>query len=156
MLRENSCVNFRIVNNYEIQLNSEDIIFFSERRILKTEPVFLIFSYEGDQKKLSEIGYVQFDLRLINKNAYITYYVKPEYRGKGFGNIIISIAIDFAFKEMGLRRLTAEVYEYNERSVNLLKALGFEVEGVLREAKYHNERFWDIIIMGLLREKWKV
>ncbi|WP_448374335.1 GNAT family N-acetyltransferase [Fervidobacterium sp.] len=146
---------FYIANDYEFELDNEDIKYFSERKITKSEPVFLIFSYKIEDNNYVDVGYVQFDLKVINRNAYITYYIRPEFRGKGLGKIVLSKAIDFAFKELNLHRLTAEVYEYNEPSIRLLKSLRFEQEGILKQAKYHDERFWDIIIMGLLRENWK-
>jgi len=64
-------------------------------------------------------------------------------------------ALEFAFKELNLHRITAEVYEYNERSLRLLESLGFKKEGILKEAKYHDGRYWDIIVMGLMKEDWK-
>jgi len=72
------------------------------------------------------------------------------FRGKGFGKAMLAESIDYAFNEMNMHRLTAEVYEYNESSIALLKSLGFSEEGRLKEAKFHNGEFWDIIVYGIL------
>ncbi|AFG35383.1 acetyltransferase, ribosomal protein N-acetylase [Fervidobacterium pennivorans DSM 9078] len=148
-------LKFHIGNSFVAELSDEDIKYFSERRITKAEPVTLVFFFETNDGNYEKIGFVEFDLRVINKNAYITFYVAPQYRGKGIGKLIIRKALEFAFKELNLRRVTAEVYEYNERSLRLLESLGFKKEGILKEAKFHDGRYWDIIVMGLMKEDWK-
>ncbi|MGQ9855323.1 MAG: GNAT family N-acetyltransferase [Fervidobacterium sp.] len=130
----------------KFKIDSGDIAYFSEQKITKAQPVVLVFSVKDE-----DIGFVKFDLRVFNRNAYLTYYVVPKYRGQGYGKLMLQKAIEFAFEEMNMHRLTAEVYEYNERSIKLLERLGFVKEGVLREAKFHNAKYWDIVIMGLIR-----
>uniref|UniRef100_A0A7V4NG82 N-acetyltransferase n=1 Tax=Fervidobacterium pennivorans TaxID=93466 RepID=A0A7V4NG82_FERPE len=148
-------LKFHIGSGFVAELSDEDIKYFSERRITKAEPVTLVFFSEKNDGNYEKIGFVEFDLRVINKNAYITFYVTPQYRGKGIGKLMLRKALEFAFKELNLHRITAEVYEYNERSLRLLESLGFKKEGILREAKYHDGRYWDIIVMGLMKEDWK-
>lgn len=52
-----------------------------------------------------------------------------------------------------MNRLTAEVYEYNEVSIKLLEKFGFKKEGRLKKAKFHNGRYYDIFIYGLLKNE---
>lgn len=139
---EDSLQKFKIV--------SDDIAYFSEQKITKAQPVVLVFSVNGE-----DIKFVKFDLRVFNRNAYITYYVIPKYRGQGYGKAMLQKAIGFAFGEMNLHRLTAEVYAYNEKSIKLLESLGFMREGLLREAKFHDNKYWDILIMGILKEEYR-
>lgn len=121
----------------------EDSYMLSERRILKASPVTLGF-YDSERF----VGFLEFDLRVFNKNAYITFYVIPQERGKGYGKKIVESAIEYARNEMNLHRLTAEVYEYNLPSVKIMESLNFVLEGKLREAKYHNGKYWDILVFG--------
>jgi len=81
--------------------------------------------------------------------------VKRQHRGKGLGLVMLKNALKFGFEELNLNRITAEVYEYNTASNNVLLKLGFKEEGRLRKAKFHKSRFWDIIIYGLLNEEFK-
>lgn len=133
------------------EIEEDDLPYFSERNITTTQPILLIFYLD---KSFEEIGFVQFELRAINKNAYITYYIKKEHRNKGFGKAVVKKAIEFAFEELNLNRITAEVYEYNNFSIKLLKKLGFVEEGRIRFGKYHKSDFWDIIIYGMLKEEY--
>ncbi|AMW32946.1 GNAT family N-acetyltransferase [Fervidobacterium islandicum] len=152
--QEDHKLTFRVSEDILLELPEEDVMYFSERKITKAKPVVLVFSVEEDGR-IEKIGFVEFDLRVLNRNAYITYYVSPVWRGRGLGKLMLKKAFDFAFRELNLHRITAEVYEYNERSLKLLEGLGFHREGILKEAKYHDGRYWDIIILGMLRENWK-
>jgi len=138
-------INFTVSHAANVDISADDLIYFSERRIIRVEPIYLTFEC-NDQK----VGFVEFDVRVYNRNAYLTYYVTKTFRGKGFGKVMLAESIDYAFSEMNMHRLTAEVYEYNESSVTLLKSLGFSEEGRLKEAKFHNGKFWDIIVYGIL------
>ncbi|ABS60796.1 MULTISPECIES: GNAT family N-acetyltransferase [Fervidobacterium] len=142
-------LRFIISDRFQFELSQDDLPFFSERRMIKANPVLLVFKINDRNE---EIGFVEFDVRVVNKNAYMTYFLKKQYRGKGLGREMVKKAIDFAFNELNLNRITAEVYEYNTASIKILESLGFIQEGRLRKAKFHNSRFWDIIVYGLLRE----
>jgi RimJ/RimL family protein N-acetyltransferase len=54
---------------------------------------------------------------------------------------------------LGLRRIEAKVYEYNVLSMNSLRRNGFRQEGVLRKAGFDGERYWDLVIFGILKEE---
>ncbi|MBT1248505.1 MULTISPECIES: GNAT family protein [unclassified Thermosipho (in: thermotogales)] len=131
-----------------LKIESNDLKYFSETRIIDIPRRVVLNFFES-----IPIGFVTFNVRYFNRNAYITYYVKSDMRGKGHGKVILKKAIDYAFDEMNLNRLTAEVYEYNEISIYLLEELGFVKEGVLRKAKYSQGRYFDIYVYGLLKDE---
>lgn len=143
-------LTFKLAKEFHFEISQDDIPFFSESNITHAEPITLVFLLDEE-----EIGFVKFEIKAINKNAYITYYVKKQHRGKGLGLVMLKNALKFGFEELNLNRVTAEVYEYNTASNNVLLKLGFKEEGRLRKAKFHKSRFWDIIIYGLLKEEFK-
>ncbi len=53
---------------------------------------------------------------------------------------------------LGLHRAEAEVYEFNQPSLGLLKSLGFYEEGRKRQAHYDGKGFADVVVLGLLKE----
>ncbi|ABR30133.1 GCN5 family acetyltransferase [Thermosipho melanesiensis] len=138
----------QICENELIKVETEDFQFFSETRIVEI-PRRIVLNFFDDEF----VGFVSFNMRYFNRNAYITYYVKKEKRGKGYGKKILKYSIDYAFEEMNMNRLTAEVYEYNEVSIKLLEKFGFKKEGRLKKAKFHNGRYYDIFIYGLLKNE---
>jgi RimJ/RimL family protein N-acetyltransferase len=54
---------------------------------------------------------------------------------------------------LGLRRLEAKVYAYNVLSMNSLRRNGFRQEGILRQAGYDGQRYWDVIVFGILKDE---
>jgi RimJ/RimL family protein N-acetyltransferase len=63
--------------------------------------------------------------------------------------------LDFAFGELGLRRLEADVDPNNVRSIASLERLGFRREGYLRERWFVGGQVEDALFYGLLRREWE-
>ncbi|BBF41664.1 acetyltransferase, GNAT family [Lachnospiraceae bacterium KM106-2] len=53
-------------------------------------------------------------------------FVASAYQGKGYGKIITQFVMNEALHR-GMKSITLEVVEWNERAVNLYKSLGFEI-----------------------------
>ena len=74
--------------------------------------------------------------------------VVSEYRGKGIGKELLIRTIIHA-RETGLQRLELEVFANNVAAIELYKQLGFEQEGIKRNARYINDRYEDVCIMSI-------
>ena len=69
---------------------------------------------------------------IVLDEAHITNIaVHPDYRGKGFGRMILKTLIGVA-KDIGMERMTLEVRVSNMAAISLYKSLGFEDAGVRR------------------------
>ncbi len=79
--------------------------------------------------------------------------VKSEW-GKGYGTETTRLMVDYAFATLNLHRVHLQVYAYNPRGQRCYEKVGFRTEGVLREHCYREGRYWDSIVMGILREEW--
>lgn len=77
-----------------------------------------------------------------------------EYWGKGYGTDAMKIILRFAFTELNLRRVTLDVFEYNQRGVRSYEKAGFKHEGRQREVIQRDGRRWDLLFMGILRDDW--
>ncbi len=76
-------------------------------------------------------------------------------RGKGYGYEAMSLAIDFAFRELNMRRVQLTVFSYNQRAMALYERLGFQREGAYRESLQRDGQLYDTYIYGLLRREWE-
>jgi [ribosomal protein S5]-alanine N-acetyltransferase len=74
---------------------------------------------------------------------------------KGYGTEATKLMIQYGFETLNLNRIFLRVYEYNPRAMKAYEKAGFKREGVLRDDTYRMGRYWDAMIMGLLREDWK-
>lgn len=74
----------------------------------------------------------------VSMNAELGYLLFREYWGRGYGTEAVSLAVDYAFKTLNLRKLTARVFEPNAASSAVLIKNGFRLAGKLREHQYIN------------------
>jgi RimJ/RimL family protein N-acetyltransferase len=75
--------------------------------------------------------------------------------GKGHGTEATRLIVGYAFETMNLNRVWLHVYEYNPRALRVYEKVGFRQEGRLRQDTYRDGRYWDTIVMGILREEWR-
>lgn len=57
-------------------------------------------------------------------------YVKPKFRGKGLGRLLMRSAVEFAASRPGVRVLTLTLTEGNEPALHLYESIGFTVWGI--------------------------
>ena len=76
------------------------------------------------------------------------------YWGKGYGTDAMKIILRYAFSELNLRRVTLDVFEYNQRGVRSYEKAGFVFEGRAHGMILRAGRRWDVLFMGILREDW--
>ena len=74
----------------------------------------------------------------------------PDFRGKGIGRNLMGQTIDAAFA-FGLTRIELTVREENVNAIALYKSLGFEIEGLHRNAVCIEGQYENLYSMALLR-----
>lgn len=76
-------------------------------------------------------------------------------RNRGYGKETTALILEYAFNTLNLNRIQLHVAVENEAAVNVYKKTGFVIEGTLREAMYHEGRYCDFYVMGILRRDWE-
>jgi RimJ/RimL family protein N-acetyltransferase len=74
-------------------------------------------------------------------------------RNHGCGTEAVRLLLEFAFKDLNLRRICVHVLATNERALRLYERAGFVREGTLREAAHIDGRYVDIVLLGILRHE---
>ncbi len=77
-----------------------------------------------------------------------------EHWGQGYGSEALGLLVRHAFETLILNRVWLEVFEYNTRGIRAYEKVGFRHEGRLRQATFREGRYWDVLVMGLLRAEW--
>jgi RimJ/RimL family protein N-acetyltransferase len=91
-----------------------------------------------------------------NRNGWVRLGIgDPAERNKGYGSEALRLLLHFAFGELNLYRLSAEVPEYNPAALHLFQKIGFVQEVRRRQALNRDGRTWDSIHMGILRDDWQ-
>lgn len=92
-------------------------------------------------------------LHHINKTHYkaeMGYDLLPAFWGKGIMTASLHRLLQFAFEELSLNRIEAVVDPANKLSILLLERLGFQQEGLLRQAFFQKGNFVDTYMFSLL------
>jgi RimJ/RimL family protein N-acetyltransferase len=96
-----------------------------------------------------------FHLDADNRRAELGYALGREHWGRGLMREALTALLDFAFGELNLHRLEADVDPRNRSSIRALERLGFRREGYLRERWLVGGGVQDALFYGLLRREWR-
>ncbi|AKI98351.1 hypothetical protein IX53_09135 [Kosmotoga pacifica] len=135
-------------------MEDESILSNMSERRWYTEPMpsEMCFRLEVEGELIGEVSLKS--IRWFNRKAEVSLFIVPKYQGKGFGKKALKLLMKHAFETFNLHRLEAEVFEYNTVSQKLLESLGFKLEGVSREARYYNGKYWGIFKYGILEDEF--
>ena len=81
----------------------------------------------------------------------LSYMLLKDYWNHGLMSKAVGQACEIAIKELGLNRITANVFHPNLASQRILLKNGFIQEGVMRKAVIKGDIFYDILIYGLVK-----
>lgn len=117
-----------------------------------TQIVLVVEAYRGWERP---VGLVRlYNIHLLEGYAFLeTIITDQRAMRRGFGVEAGKLISYYGVDVLGLRRIEAKVYEYNVLSMNALRRNGFQKEGVLRQAGFDGERYWNLAVFGILREE---
>lgn len=103
------------------------------------------------------IGNVNFHafLRGAAQFCYLGYSLAAQEQGNGYMLEALQVALNYVFTELNMHRVMANYIPYNRRSANILKKLGFVVEGYARECLLINGQWQDHILTSLTNSNWR-
>ncbi len=104
------------------------------------------------------IGTLNFNnfVRGIAQYCNVGYSIAETEQGKGYMSEALQAAIDYVFKELKMHRVMANYMPHNQRSGNVLKRLGFVVEGYARDYLLINGQWQDHILTSLVNPYWRI
>jgi RimJ/RimL family protein N-acetyltransferase len=141
-----------ILHRRPLNLRNEEE--FLERMSRSEQDLVLGIALKADDRLIGATGFHQIDPRNRHACFGITIGI-PEAWGKGYGTEATQLMVRHAFETMNLNRVWLQVFEYNLRALRTYEKIGFKKEGVLRHENYREGRYWDTLVMGILRHEWE-
>ena len=88
----------------------------------------------------------------INKNADFSIYIGADnlYIDDKFAPDAALIMARYGFEELGLHRLWAEIYDFDDLKMTFFENLGFKLEGRHRETHWSEGKWHDSLFYSLL------
>lgn len=102
-------------------------------------PIGIVYSYEQ---------------KIMDGHCKVAIYIAPPWRN-GPGAFAAVQMLDYLFRYYPLRRIYCEIYSYNARSLANTLQCGFEETGRLKEYRYHNGSYHDLVLLTISREQYQ-
>jgi ribosomal-protein-alanine N-acetyltransferase len=112
-----------------------------------------IFPRDDPGRVIGTVSFTEF-VRGIFQGCYLGYGLSQAHEGRGYMREALSAAIAHAFGELRMHRIMANYIPHNRRSGNVLKALGFTVEGYARDYLLIDGRWEDHVLTSLNNHAW--
>ena len=75
-------------------------------------------------------------------------------KGKGFGRLCLQLTKEYCFMKLKFHRLWLDVFDDNERAINLYKSEGFQIDGHLREVIKQGGNYRTLILLSILENEY--
>lgn len=88
------------------------------------------------------------------KQAELGIVLGREFQNKGFANEAVTTLLGYLFDSLKLHRVHVSIDPDNAASLRLFSKAGFRREGHLKQAFLFEGRWYDDVIMAILRSEW--
>ncbi|MGC7870273.1 GNAT family N-acetyltransferase [Desulfosporosinus sp. SYSU MS00001] len=133
----------------EIGMDAQNIWY--EKKVLQ-DPNIRMFSIVelATDRLLGACGLCYIDW--VNRTADFSIYIGADnlYIDSMFAPDSGKVLLDYGFDELGLHRIWAEIYDFDESKKVLFKTLGFKLDGRHRETHWAEGKWNDSLFYGYL------
>lgn len=140
--------------------DKENRLFLLSRLVQPPETIEEIFESENNilglicLKEKTPIGLIAFlNIDEYHKKAELRKMIGIlKERGKGYGNEATKAWIEYGFVTLNLEKIYLTTINTNIKNIRINEALGFRVEGLLRNELKIDGEYHDVLQMSLLKE----
>jgi ribosomal-protein-alanine N-acetyltransferase len=86
------------------------------------------------------------------QNAYLGYGIDVGHSGRGYATQAVTLAVEVAFRDLGLHRVQAAVVPENKPSARVLEKVGFREEGLARRYLFLDGQWKDHRMFALVKD----
>lgn len=115
---------------------------------------FFVICRNEDEKIVGAINLSQI-FRKGFQNAYLGYSLGVKYVGSGFMTEAVNLILKYAFKDLKLHRIEANIQPHNLASIKVVKRCGFSLEGFSPKYLKIGGRWRDHERWAIIKENWK-
>ena len=146
----------RFLFNYEIDMPT-DLEKYQKKFTENLEPgkvSYTAFAIENNKGKHVGIANL-FDIdEKHGKFGPIGILINPADRGNGYAMAAFRLLGKYMFNERRMHKWNSWYIEGNEASAALHKKIGFTIEGVQRDAAFHDGRYWNEVMCGITEKEF--
>ena len=109
--------------------------------------------HKKDKKLIGECGVNE--INWYNMKAFLGIVIgESEYWGQNLCTETINLLVEYAFNELNLNKLYADIFSPNEGSYKCVEKNGFTREAIFKKDMFIEGEFLDTYCYSLLKEDW--
>jgi len=85
----------------------------------------------------------------------IGYAIRADEWGKGYATDAVETIVRFSIETLGLHRVTAAIGPENIASITIVRKLGFQYEGTLRDHVFTNGAWRNSLLYSIIDHEWQ-
>lgn len=137
-----------IVSRSEVQRRIEG--WLAEEAELGRPTAVMAVDLNGEPVGLAILSLASWQDRSVELSFLIG---EPDRWNEGLGSDLVTVVVDTCFSTWNFERVVARSEAFNERAHRLLRRCGFVEEARLREARFMEGAYHDILVFGCLRRE---
>ncbi|MGK5628437.1 GNAT family N-acetyltransferase [Streptomyces sp. URMC 123] len=123
-----------------------------ERAQQEPRTEFYLAVTKQDDERL--IGFSRIGLSGVQAGK-LGYAIAAREWGRGYATDAARTLVTYAFRDVGLHRISAAIGPDNAASIAVVERLGFTREGVLRDHVFTNGAWRDSVLYSVLAHEWR-
>lgn len=139
--------------NYDVPTSVSKTKAWFNRIVLDTSRVEFAITL-SDDKVIGFGGLINIDQSVRKAELHI-FIGDRQYWGGGFGRDGYKLITNYAFQQLGLNRVYGYQLDFNEKAQKAIKAIGWSIEGCLREDIRSHGVTKNRYVVSILRDEWE-
>ncbi len=131
----------------------EQIVGMLGRTLSQTMPNGVYLLIDSDDGPMGMLSLQNISWR--NRSCSLDLYIRKEFRSRAVAALAFFRAMEYAFHELNLHRISAYIYSFNSPSWRLMEFSGAKRELVLKDHVARDGKLYDLYAYGLLRDEFE-
>lgn len=93
----------------------------------------------------------------VHRNSDLSLYIGKDdsyIDDEGIAEEACQLLFDYGFKELNLKKIWTELYEFDNKKIELYQKLGMTIDGTWRDQYFYDGKWWDSKLLEIVSEEW--
>lgn len=153
LVKNNNNAKYLLGGNRDNDYTSEDIKNWIDFHNNRSDEILYVIYECINQCVIGHVALYNID-NIVKKAEFGILIGNEMAMGKGYGSLCLKYMLSLAFNELNLNRIELNLLSENIPAFKLYEKYGFKTEGLLRSAQYKNNRYYDIMLMSILKNEY--
>jgi RimJ/RimL family protein N-acetyltransferase len=129
------------------------LVYAAEMGPREPRPEYYLAIAEPESDRL--VGFIRLAFSGV-KAAKLGYAVRADEWRKGYATDAVRTMVTLGFRDLGLHRISAAIGPDNSGSIAVVRRLGLQYEGRIRDHVFTNGAWRDSLLYSVLDHEWEI